>query len=184
MNQNIGYIYLTTNLIDNKKYIGKRQKNKFDKNYKGSGKYLKRAINKYGKDNFETKIIQWCKTTYELNFIEKYWIKYFNAQENNEFYNISPSGDWGDISKGMTKEQYEEWGNKISIANTGKKRSEETRLKMSQSMKSKKRINKKNIIIANTGKNNPMYGKKHSEETIQKMKENSKSKKKGSNGIK
>lgn len=28
-----GYIYETTNLINNKKYIGKHKSNKFDKNY-------------------------------------------------------------------------------------------------------------------------------------------------------
>lgn len=43
-----GYIYETTNLINGKKYIGKRVKPKFDGNYKGSGKVLKHAIEKYG----------------------------------------------------------------------------------------------------------------------------------------
>ena len=58
MNEHIGYIYITTNIINNKKYIGKRQKPEFDKNYKGSGRYLKNAINKYGIENFNTKILK------------------------------------------------------------------------------------------------------------------------------
>ena len=43
-----GYVYETINLVNNKKYIGKRVKSKFDINYKGSGKILKQAFEKYG----------------------------------------------------------------------------------------------------------------------------------------
>ena len=43
----MGYIYLTTNLINNKRYIGMTTKN--DSNYFGSGKLIKWAIKKYGK---------------------------------------------------------------------------------------------------------------------------------------
>ena len=48
-----GYVYITTNKITGKQYIGKHRAKKFDSSYKGSGKYLLRAFNKYGKDNFE-----------------------------------------------------------------------------------------------------------------------------------
>lgn len=40
-----GYIYLTTNVINNKVYIGQKKSNKFlYNNYLGSGKLLKEAI--------------------------------------------------------------------------------------------------------------------------------------------
>lgn len=59
-----GFIYITTNHINGKKYIG--QKN-YDKNgrwkeYLGSGIILKQAIQKYGVDNFSKEIIEECET--------------------------------------------------------------------------------------------------------------------------
>lgn len=86
---NFGYIYITTCLINNKKYIGKRSKSKFDEKYYGSGKIFKRALEKYGKENFKVEILEWCKTKEELNEAERKWIKYYNAQEDKMFYNIS-----------------------------------------------------------------------------------------------
>ena len=44
-----GYIYKTTNLINNKIYIGQHKSEKFEPNkYIGSGVVLLKAINKYG----------------------------------------------------------------------------------------------------------------------------------------
>ena len=57
------YIYEITNLINGKKYIGKRSCKcpiEEDK-YMGSGKLLKKAINKYGKKNFKKEILQTCE---------------------------------------------------------------------------------------------------------------------------
>jgi hypothetical protein len=45
-----GIIYLTTNQINGKIYIGQTSINKHG--YIGSGKLLKKAIKKYGKNNF------------------------------------------------------------------------------------------------------------------------------------
>ena len=53
-----GYIYETTNLINNKKYIGKRTSKKFLPNYLGSGVLITKAIEKYGKENFTVKLIE------------------------------------------------------------------------------------------------------------------------------
>lgn len=51
-----GYIYKTTNLINGKIYVG-QHKGKFDRGYVGSGKILKLALTKYGKQNFLTELI-------------------------------------------------------------------------------------------------------------------------------
>jgi len=51
-----GYIYETTNLINGKTYIGKKQ-GKFDKTYYGSGMILQQALKKYGRKNFEVVVL-------------------------------------------------------------------------------------------------------------------------------
>lgn len=91
-----GYIYITTNKITGKRYIGKR-KGEFSTKYIGSGKYLWNAIKKYGKENFYVEPIQFCESLDMLNKREKYWIKHYNAQQNPNFYNIAPGGDGGRI---------------------------------------------------------------------------------------
>ena len=87
-------IYKTTNLINNKFYIGK---DKFDKkDYLGSGLILKRAIAKHGIDNFKKEILQTCNTKEELNEAEIYWIKFYNATDKTIGYNIALGGAGGD----------------------------------------------------------------------------------------
>lgn len=93
MSEHYGYIYITENLINHKKYIGKHAKPEFDKSYKGSGKFLILAFDKYGWDNFKTEILEWCDSLSELNSRERYWIAYYGAVESEEYYNKSEGGD-------------------------------------------------------------------------------------------
>ena len=88
-----GYIYLTTNLINNKKYIGQHTSSKFDKRYKGSGTILRQAIQKDGWQNFKCEILQECASKEELNYYERFFIAQYNAVEDPNFYNITPGGD-------------------------------------------------------------------------------------------
>jgi group I intron endonuclease len=85
-------IYKTTNLINQKFYVGKDTHN--NPNYYGSGKRLKLAIQKYGIENFKKEIIEICDSVEKLNERERFWIKELNAI--NEGYNISLGGDGGD----------------------------------------------------------------------------------------
>lgn len=59
------FIYKTTNLVNNKIYIGQSKKNKPE--YLGSGKILKKAIKKYGIEKFKKEILCVCKDKTELN---------------------------------------------------------------------------------------------------------------------
>jgi len=106
-NEYYGFIYITTNNINGMKYIGKKKYDKKEtwKKYLGSGIYLNRAIKKYGKENFSKVIIEECKTESELNKKEKYWIKIYNAVNNDNFYNIAEGGDGGNVISGYSEEQ-------------------------------------------------------------------------------
>ena len=116
------YIYLTTNLINNHQYIGKRQKSSFDFKYLGSGKLLTLAIKKYGKENFKCEILKECNTIAELNEQEKYYIKLYDAVNNKNFYNIAIGGQGCGIpGKVLSKETRD----KIGKANTGKIRTQQ-----------------------------------------------------------
>ena len=136
----------------------------FDTRYLGSGKLLKRAVKKYGKENFKCDVIKWCETEEELNKAERYYIKQYNAQKDDMFYNISEGGDWGNVTNGMTQKEYENWKRKISPL--GRHHSEETKKKISQArigiQFSEETIQK--MRENNIGKNNPMYGIKWTEE--------------------
>lgn len=88
-------VYLTKNLINDKKYIGKDAKS--DPNYLGSGLLLKKAIKKYGKEKFEKIILVdniICLKTLEEE--EKKFILLFDAVNNKQFYNITFGGEGGD----------------------------------------------------------------------------------------
>lgn len=90
----MAYIYLTTNLINGKKYIGQHNGSIKD-DYLGSGVLLVKAIKKYGKENFKKEILEECNIT-ELDEKEKYWITYYNAFEDENFYNLAKGGQKGD----------------------------------------------------------------------------------------
>jgi len=85
-----GFLYEITNIITNRKYIGKKQcfmrikrkplkgykRNRISKaesdwkNYTSSSKELNEDIKKYGKDNFQFKIIRTCNSKWSLAYYE------------------------------------------------------------------------------------------------------------------
>lgn len=89
------YIYITTNLINGKKYIG-QHKGKVNDSYLGSGTTITKAINKYGKENFTKEILCMCASRKEADEKEKEYIALYNAVESEMFYNNSEGGNGGD----------------------------------------------------------------------------------------
>jgi group I intron endonuclease len=87
-------VYITTNLVNGKQYIGRDMYN--DPKYLGSGKLLNKAIKKYGRENFKKEILQECDTLNELKLAEDHWIKFHDAANNNNFYNILDGSTGGD----------------------------------------------------------------------------------------
>ena len=69
-----GHIYGTTNLTGGLAYIDQHCRSSFDEKYFGSGVILNRAIKKYGIDNFNVEVIEFCKDKVTLNNREIYYI--------------------------------------------------------------------------------------------------------------
>lgn len=90
------HIYCTTNKITGKFYIGKEVG--YKNHYLGSGKLLKQAVSKYGKENFIKETLEHCNTIEQLNVREIYWINKLNAL-SNQGYNMASGGTGGDLSK-------------------------------------------------------------------------------------
>jgi len=78
MEKKFNYVYLTTNLINEKQYVGDHSTNDIEKDYYiGSGKVLKNAIKKYKKENFKKEILEFFPTKQEaFDAQEKYIIQY------------------------------------------------------------------------------------------------------------
>ena len=86
------YVYETINLLDGTKYIGCHKCDHFDENYKGSGKYLQEAIDKYGWDNFSCSIIKEFEDADEAYQYEYDIIKELDAVHSSSYYNAMHGG--------------------------------------------------------------------------------------------
>lgn len=113
------YIYKTTNLINNKIYIGLSTKSVEEStDYYGSGRLINEAIQKYGKENFIKEILD--DNISDLDILktrEIYWIEALKSHVSFNNYNLTLGGDG---SLGLTPDT--EWRNKISegIKNSSK----------------------------------------------------------------
>lgn len=89
------YVYEITNLINGKKYIGKRScKCDIEKDkYMGSGTYLIKAMKKYGKDNFKKDILEVCESEEQAYESERVRIENIEAYRNPNYYNLAYGGN-------------------------------------------------------------------------------------------
>lgn len=101
------YIYKSTNLINNKYYIGRHASNsKIDPNYYGSGRGILSAIKKYGKENFKIEIIEYAASAEELWILEEKYVNEEVVKDPNS-YNIGIGGKhWLRSAKKYTPELY------------------------------------------------------------------------------
>ena len=106
-----GKIYMIKNNINNKVYIGQTILNDvLHDRYGGNvekhthNDHLRNAIHKYGWNSFSIHILEYCMSKCELNYRERYWIKYFKAVDSNYGYNIENGGQDGSPSQ-QTREK-------------------------------------------------------------------------------
>lgn len=192
-----GYVYKTTNLLNNKIYVGQHRANKFDESYYGSGKTLLKSIAKNGLTNFKVEILEWCYSKEQLNDREIYYIKLLDATNREIGYNITRGGNGGDTFHSLPIERQEqlrelhhtikfseevlkrrgeklkgrprsqEVRDRISQATKGKPKSEETKLKLSQARMGIQAHNKGTVVI-NDGEHNKYIKKDELEQYLSK----------------
>lgn len=159
------FIYKTTNILNDKIYVGKRTTDIIEDGYLGSGIKINNSIKKHGKENFKREILEFCKTKEELNEREIFWIKELNSRDQNIGYNISKGGDGGPYTLdgkawNSGKKMSSEYCEKNRRGHLGKKASEETRAKMRESQKGKTISEEHKEILRKN-----MTGRKVSKET-------------------
>jgi hypothetical protein len=177
-------VYCTTNIINGKKYIGSNSKS--DPKYLGSGVLLKKAIKKYGKENFKKIILNEVNDLQIMKELEEYWIEYFDAYNNPMFYNatkyssgitlfpkdkiknISKANKGNKHHKGYKQTEYQK--EQTRKANLGLKRSEEHKQKIRTSaLGNKYALGTKFTQESKDKISKAKKGFKYSEESKQKM---------------
>ncbi|QDP64711.1 MAG: putative intron-associated endonuclease 1 [Prokaryotic dsDNA virus sp.] len=139
-------VYKVTNKINGKFYIGSHQTVNIEDGYLGSGKLVKLAIKKYGRENFNKCIICKCVDPKVMRQVETHFVRYHILKDKRKCYNRSFNGTGAMLGK--------------DNAFFGKTHSDEFKEVLSQ--KAKLRV--KDL--------NPFYGKRHKISTINKIKEN------------
>jgi len=174
------FVYKITNLINGKKYIGKHSTCNIKDGYLGSGIVLKRAIGKYGKENFKKEILFESGDEAQVYRMEKIYVTP-EIVNNPMYYNIMVGGNGASSGKNNTfygKHHTEETKTKIGESSKNRTILEKTKQKISNTLKgrifskeTKKLMSKakkghivsketrKKLSISLSGKNHPMWGK-------------------------
>lgn len=112
-------VYKTTNLINNKHYIGVHKTNNPSDGYFGSGRAIEEALRKYGKDNFKKEVLFITESKDEAYKLEAELTVDFNT---NKTYNMRKGGVGGftkeNARKGYdkVKDKFGSIGGKASAA--------------------------------------------------------------------
>lgn len=179
-------IYKITNNLNGKIYIGQHKTEDLNDGYMGSGVAIKRAIRRYGLENFSKEILYDVDDWELMDFLEELIVDE-EFVKRKDTYNMKTGGSCGiagDETRrkiaeaGWGKHPSEETRQKLSTAHKGTSFSEEHRRKISEANlgKHSKHLSeehKRKISEAHKGKphQSGMTGKQQSEETRRKIAE-------------
>ncbi len=145
-------LYKTTNLVTDKFYIGKHKQegSEFD-GYLGSGVVIRRAIAKYGKENFVRETLATFTNEQECYLAEKKFLA--EHWTDDQCYNLESGGRGGKTVSAESKKRMSD--------------AAKARVRQPHTKETRQKISARRQANASPG----MSGRKHSEETKQKMAE-------------
>lgn len=159
----VGYLYETTNLVNGKLYVGisYQKKNwKFRSWYLGSGKVLRRAVEKYGRENFSARLLKYAFSLDELSSLERITISEYKDKYGSErLYNLT-AGGIGGASFGnkhaLGHHLSDEHKAVISLTHRGRKHSETQIANRAAALHGKKRTPEQRARMSNAHKGVPL----------------------------
>ena len=173
------FVYKTTNRINGKYYIGKHSCTSLTDSYLGSGTIFRRAVRKYGSENFCREILEFAESEQHLSMLESVYVTADVVSDPNS-YNLTLGGsgstshlnqnilskDWkrrgADVTNSLHSNKKKLWGSK------GMKVLRERHPELvgqnspgfggkTHTEESRRKIGIKNSILLR-GENNPWYG--------------------------
>ena len=165
----MGYVYKITNTVNGKAYIGisihEPEKRRIKAHLSGHGnRIIARAVKKYGKDAFTHEILEANVFDEFLPDLEVAYIANHNTVAPHG-YNLNSGGDHAIPSEDTRR--------KMSESLKGKTMSADARRKLSEANmgKSHTESTRRKMSEARKGEKNNFYGKRHSEKARRKMSE-------------
>jgi group I intron endonuclease len=168
------FIYKTTNLLNDKYYVGMHSTSNLKDGYLGSGKRLRYSIRKYGVQNFKLEILEWFDTREALVNRETQLVNE-DLLKDEMCLNLKPGGSGG-------------WSSEEQRLNAAKSNQKQKWLKENDkewNINRSKRLSASQLLAFEEGRRERKHfcdwtGKTHTEETKQKIGEASKIKQSGS----
>jgi len=159
------YIYKTTNTLTGRYYIGMHSTDVVEDGYLGSGKRLRRSVNKHGAECHSREILEFCNSRKELIDKEKEVVT-LEEIAKNDCMNLMPGGRGGFISDEHQRHR------SICAAKAAKKKADENpKFKKKWEEARLKGLKKayKEGRIPNIQDHYDWSGKEHTPETIKKL---------------
>lgn len=153
-------VYRILNLVTGKSYIGKtnigiinRYKKHISNAKNNINRYLYDSMNKHGYNYFIIGTLEECSSIEELNTKEIYYIKKYNSLYPNG-YNMTLGGDGGSTLSSWSEENKQKLYKQQSLTRTGLKRTVSQKQNMSLAQKGKIISEETRLKISNTLKVN------------------------------